>query len=100
LRQLAFFHDAIPVFKQTEYGARGIEPFYAVVTPEKDAGYMTAVRVSQTLFFIVVLPKEQRCIGALGSILVQELIDRSQELLWIIRCHRTLTSQIRLQIGH
>lgn len=91
-RQLAFLYDAIPLFKQSEYGARGTEPFHTVIAPEKNAGHMTAVGVAQTLFLVVVVGEEQCRVRALGSILVQELIDRSQELSGIIGSHRTLTS--------
>jgi hypothetical protein len=53
---------------------------------------MPAIRVAQAPRLVVVLGKEERGVGALGRILVKELVHRSQEPFWLVQSDRALAA--------
>jgi len=61
---------------------------------------MATIRVAQPSGLIIILSKEKRRVVAIGSILIKELIDRSQELLRLIGGNRALASEVCLKIRH
>src|SRR5258708_362221 len=61
---------------------------------------MSAVCVAQVLRLIVVLAKEKCGIGVVGGVVVKQLVNSSQQPLWIIPGDRALAAQIRLQVRH
>ena len=61
---------------------------------------MTAIRVAQLARLIVVFSEEDRCVVALGGILVKQVIHRSQKSLRLFPSGRALAAQIRLEICH
>ena len=98
--ELALLNRAIPFLKQSHHGGCWLEPFRSIVAPQEDCGWVTAIRVAQLARMIVVFGEENRCVVALGGILVEQLIHRSQESLRLSPGRRALAAQIRLEIRH
>src|SRR5215470_1663488 len=61
---------------------------------------MATIRVTQPSSLIIILSKEKRRVVVISSILIKELIDRSQELLRLIGGNRALASEVCLKIRH
>ena len=99
-RELAFRDRAIPFFKKSQYGARGVEPFKSVIAAQDEGAEMTAIRVAQALSSVIVFGEEEGGVGAVGRILAKELIHGSQEALRLIQSDSALAAQVRLQVGH
>src|SRR5262245_16803341 len=61
---------------------------------------MAAIRVAQLARLILVFSKEERCVVALGAILVKQLIHRLQESPRLFPGRRALAAHTRLKICH
>src|ERR1039458_9030614 len=61
---------------------------------------MPTIRVTQAPRLVVVFGEEERGVGAVRCVFVEELVDRAQEALRLIQGNGALAAQIRLQIGH
>src|SRR5215831_10725363 len=61
---------------------------------------MATIRVAQPSSLIIILSEEKRRVVVIGSILIKELIDRSQELLRLIGGNRALAAKVCLKIRH
>src|SRR5882757_2741124 len=61
---------------------------------------MSAVRVAQSARAIVILAKKQSGIGAVGSVVIKQLVDRVQQTLRLVPCNDALAAQVGLQIRH
>jgi hypothetical protein len=86
--------------KQTQDRAGGIEPFDSVIAPEQKAREVAAIYVTQPLQHVVVFGEKERGVSAGARVFVKELIDGSQELLWLIQSDGALAAQICLEVGH
>src|SRR4051795_3240199 len=96
----AFANRAIPIFEEAENGAGGIEAFESVIVPEKKSAEMPTVGIAQAPEFVIVLGKEERRIGALGSVVIEEPVHGLQKLLRLIQSDGALAAQVRLKVRH
>ncbi len=98
--EAAFAYRAIPFFKDSEYRARGFQPFQSVIAPEEKSGEMPAIRISQAARRVVIFRKEERGISAVDRIRIKELVHGAQEALRFVQSDGALAAQVRLQISH
>ena len=61
---------------------------------------MTAVRVSQAARPIVELGVEERGVGVLGRVLVEQPVHRSEQLFRLLHSGGALAAQVGLKVGH
>lgn len=85
-------YRAVPILEEPQNRFRGRKPFNGVAAAQKKASEMPAIRVAQAPRLVVVLGKEERGVGALGRILVKELVHRSQEPFWLVQSDRALAA--------
>src|SRR5882757_9245626 len=82
--ELAFADRAIPVAEKAENGAGGIEALESLIVAEEQRAEMPAIGVAQAPDFVVVLGEEQRGVGAVDRIFIEEPVHGLQELLRLI----------------
>src|SRR5712664_2713740 len=73
--ELALPDCAIPLLKQSQNGGGGVQAFESVIAAKQEAGEMSAVGVAQALRLVVIFSEEERGIGAVGRVVVEQLID-------------------------
>lgn len=61
---------------------------------------MSTVGVAQSLRLVVVLREAERGIGAVGSVVIKQLVDRLQHSLGFMPRDSALAPQVGLQIRH
>src|SRR5271168_616661 len=61
---------------------------------------MAAIGITQATGPVVVFAKEESGEGAVGSVVAEELIDGTQELLGLIESDGALAAEVSLEIGH
>src|SRR5579864_4360562 len=61
---------------------------------------MSAVGVTQGAGAVVEFSEEQSGVSAFGGVLVEQLVDGTQEALRVIESDRALAAQVGLQVGH
>src|SRR6266481_9707265 len=97
---MAFLDRALPFLEEAQNRACGIQPFQSVIPAKQQSGEMATVGVAQALRLIVIFGEEERGIGAVGRVLIKQVVDAPQQTLWLIQSDRTLAAQIRLEIRH
>ena len=75
--KLEFGNRAVPYREDSQYCARGIQPFQRAVAPQQKTGEVPAIGVTQTPQLVVIFREEEGGVGALGRILVKELVRSS-----------------------
>ena len=67
---------------------------------QQQAAQVPAVRVAQPLRAVVVLGEEERRVGALDRVLVEELVHRPAGTLRLLQRGRALAAQVGLEVRH
>src|SRR5689334_3530074 len=95
--ELNLLGAARPVVEQTNHRCRGRQSLHRSISLHDETRKMTAVRVSQSARAIVELRVEQRGIGVVGGILVEQPVYRLKQLFRLLSL-RALTAQVGLKV--
>src|SRR5947209_15798835 len=98
--QRSLAHTAVPISEHPQDCGRRLEPFERVVAPQEKRWKVTAIRKSQAASLVVVFGKEQRRVGRVRRILMENVVHGSQQMLRAVQGPRALDPQIRLKIRH
>ena len=67
-----------------------------VIAAKKKGAIVSAVRIAEAPGMIIVFGEEERGLGAISSVFVEQLIHRLQKSLRMLESDCTLASQVRL----
>ena len=88
-----FLGVAFPILEEAEHGTGRIETLQCVMgccvvscvmAAQQERGKMTAIRIAQALQLVVIFSEEERGVGIVGGVLVEELIDGLQQALRLV----------------
>src|SRR2546426_11039092 len=100
LKRFRARNRAIPLAEESQYRACGIEPLKSVIAVKEKRGKMPTICITQAPQFVVIFSKEERSVCVVRGVFVKELVHCAQEAPRLIPGDCTLTSQIRLKMGH
>ncbi len=98
--ELALDDGRVPLLEESEDCTGGMKQFDCAVTPQQNRRKMPAVCVSQALCGVVVVGEEDRGIGAVDRVLVEEAIHGLQKEQGLFAGEGELAAQVGLQVRH